>query len=454
MLGFFKGLFNKLGVDGAIGYTLISRMLQAVSGIFTLLFVVKFLSIEEQGYFYTFGSIIAIQVFFELGITGIIVQYVAHEASNFSWASKSVFQGTEQSMSRMSSLLHFSIKWFSLIAVLLFFTLVLVGIVFFTRYGDLDNTVEWKMPWVLLAFSTSVLLVLSPILAFLEGLGKVKEIARLRLIQQICQVLLTYLLFFLGYKLYAVPLASLITCVIMIGVIYCDGLRSILVYSWKKLGLDRINYKKEIFPYQWKIALSWISGYFIFQLFNPVLFATEGATVAGQMGMTLAVLNAIFSLTFSWISTKVPLFSSLIAKKEFTQLDTVFNKTLKLSALLNIFCLIIFFMLVFVLDYFKVAIAGKEFYNRFLPIVPLILMMIPIFTNHIVGAWATYLRCHKEEPMLIQSVLMGILCSISTIVLGKIFGVVGITTGYMILSIGSLIWTYITFRKLKVLWHT
>ena len=34
-------------------------------------------------------------------------------------------------------------------------------------------------------------------------------------------------------------------------------------------------------------------GYFIFQLFNPVLFATEGAVVAGQMGMTLAALNGI-----------------------------------------------------------------------------------------------------------------------------------------------------------------
>jgi hypothetical protein len=83
---------------------------------------------------------------------------------------------------------------------------------------------------------------------------------------------------------------------------------------------ERVSYKEEIFPYQWKIALSWISGFFIFQLFNPVIFATEGAIIAGQMGMTLAILSAIQSLSMSWMSTKVPLFSNLIALKKYNTL--------------------------------------------------------------------------------------------------------------------------------------
>ncbi|WP_431243073.1 hypothetical protein ACQ9BO_26135 [Flavobacterium sp. P21] len=108
-----------------------------------------------------------------------------------------------------------------------------------------------------------------------------------------------------------------------------------------------INYRLEIFPFQWKIALSWISGYFIFQLFNPVLFATEGAVVAGQMGMTLTVLNSIFSLAFSWISTKVPVFSSLIAQKNYKDLDALFDKTLLQSTALNILFLIVLFVIIF-----------------------------------------------------------------------------------------------------------
>lgn len=89
-----------------------------------------------------------------------------------------------------------------------------------------------------------------------------------------------------------------------------------------------MQYMQEIFPYQWKIALSWISGYFIFQLFNPVLFATEGAVVAGQIGMTLAALNGIQALSLSWLNTKIPLYSQLIALKDYKQLDNTFNQTL------------------------------------------------------------------------------------------------------------------------------
>ena len=56
---------------------------------------------------------------------------------------------------------------------------------------------------------------------------------------------------------------------------------------------------QEIFPFQWKIALSWISGYLIFQLFNPVLFATEGSKIAGQMGMTMVAISGISSISIS-----------------------------------------------------------------------------------------------------------------------------------------------------------
>lgn len=109
------------------------------------------------------------------------------------------------------------------------------------------------------------------------------------------------------------------------------------------MGRWQVNYRLEIFPFQWKIALSWISGYFIFQLFNPVLFATEGAIVAGQMGMTLTVLNSIMALSFSWMTTKVPVYSELIAKKDYNQLDSLFNKALIQSAILNAFALVVFF---------------------------------------------------------------------------------------------------------------
>lgn len=82
--------------------------------------------------------------------------------------------------------------------------------------------------------------------------------------------------------------------------------------------------KKEIFPFQWKIAISWLSSYFIFQLLNPVLFAYKGPVVAGQMGITLTIFGGLSAISMTWITTKVPAFSMLVAKKEYNELDKIF----------------------------------------------------------------------------------------------------------------------------------
>jgi hypothetical protein len=78
---------------------------------------------------------------------------------------------------------------------------------------------------------------------------------------------------------------------------------------------------------------------------------------------------------------------------------------------------------------------------------------IPVLFNHIVFSWATYLRCHKKEPMLVQSVVMGFLCSISTIFFGHYFGVLGITSGYLFLTIIGFFWAQFIYSKKKKKWH-
>lgn len=220
----------------------------------------------------------------------------------------------------------------------------------------------------------------------------------------------------------------------------------------KKIS-NRIDYKKEIFPYQWRIALSWISGYFIFQLFNPILFASEGSVVAGQMGMTLQVLNGIQALSMSWISTKVPVFSFLIAQRKYGELDSLFNRTLKQSIIVNGLGLFVFLLIVFVIRSNHIIIGGMYLGDRFLAYLPMIWMMIPLFVNQFVNAWATYLRCHKREPFLYNSIVAAILCCLSTILFGKYYGVIGVTSGYCIITVLMSFWGYWIFKIKKYEWH-
>ena len=209
----------------------------------------------------------------------------------------------------------------------------------------------------------------------------------------------------------------------------------------------------EIFPYQWRIALSWVSGYFIFQLFNPILFATEGAVVAGQMGMTLTALNAIQSFSFSWLNTKVPLYSKLIALKDYVQLDSIFVKTLKQMTFICLFLLVSFYGFVAVLRITQFRLGETIFADRFLDYLPMLLMMLPVFLHQFINSWATYLRCHKREPFLVLSIVAGVLCMGSTFIFGNLYGLYGITIGYCVMQTSLLPWGYWIYYSNKKKWH-
>lgn len=320
---------RKLGVDKSIAYSSGARVVQAFTGVASILFIAQFLTKTEQGFYYTFGSIIAIQIFFELGLTNIITQYVAHEASHLKWTDSTHLEGEQKYHSRLAHLLRFSVKWYAVIGIIFFVVLLGAGYWFFSYYSPADEDVIWVLPWILVSIGTVLKLFIAPLMSILMGLERVKEVMKMQFYQQLIIPLSTWIGLALGWHLYVLGIASLLSVVYIVIYVNCTDLKGILGNLWRVKVTDKVSYMKEIFPYQWKIALSWVSGYFIFQLFNPVLFATEGAVVAGQMGMTLAALNGIMAFSQSWITTKVPLWSKLIALKDYVQLDRIFNTTMK-----------------------------------------------------------------------------------------------------------------------------
>lgn len=447
-------LTQKLGMDKAIAFSSAARVFQALAGVISIFFIATFLTGEEQGFYYTFGSVLAIQVFFELGFTGIMTQYVAHEVVHLNLNENLYYEGEEKYRSRLAYLVRFCIKWYAFISALFLIVIIFVGFVYFNKFDETNGLVNWQGPWLLLVFSTAIKLFQSPFTAIYTGLGKVKEMNEITFYQQLIIPVAQWVLLACGVKLYVVGVSSLLGVIVWYVFVWEKKLWRLLFGLFREEISETVSYMKEIFPYQWKIALSWISGYFIFQLFNPVLFATDGAVVAGQMGMTLQVLNAIQAFAMSWESTKIPLYSGLIELKLYNELDRVFNKTVKQMMGVCAFLLFLFCLVVVVLKETRLSIGGSVLGDRFLDYLPMVLMMIPIIVNQLVGAWADYLRCHKQEPFLVLSIVMGGLCCCSTLLLGYEFGVIGITLGYCCLRLFvSLPWgRYIYIRK-KIDWH-
>lgn len=441
-----KKIILFFGFDPSIIITVTGRLIQALGGLILIFLVAHFLTKEEQGYYYTFGSLVAIQIFFELGFTTIITQFVAHENAHINWDKFSFSEKSQIHVSRLSFLFKFCLKLFTVLSIILLITLIFLGSIFFKKFSS--RNVEWEIPWVILAFSTSLLLITSPILSFFEGLGKVKNVAFIRLLQQSISLIVVIISFLCQQKLYSIAFANLASFVIILFCLSLPYFRKTIHFLYTKKSTYKIDYFKEIFPFQWKIALSWISGYFIFQLFNPVLFATEGAVVAGKMGITLAVFNGISTISMSWITTKISIFSNLIALNKRDELDFKFKKTLKQIILVNLTLLLTFYLFIFLLNKFNFDLAF-----RFLDIKYLIILGFVTLSNQIIFSMAFYLRCHKKEPFLINSLVGSVLTAFSTFYFGNKFGLNGIVYGYAFLTIFvGLPWSILIFNKKKIEW--
>jgi len=140
------------------------------------------MSKEEQGFYYTFMSVLALQMFFELGMVNILTQFVAHEIAHLKIEGTQI-EGERKHRSRLASILHFTLKWYALFSGLLIITLIIVGNIYFQKYAH--HSVEWRLPWLLVSTFTGLNVFILPVMAILQGMHKVKEMARILMAQQI-----------------------------------------------------------------------------------------------------------------------------------------------------------------------------------------------------------------------------------------------------------------------------
>ncbi len=73
-----------LGLDRAVVFTVLARAWTSGSGLITVVLIARFLSPAEQGYYYTYASLIALQMVFELGFSQVVMQLASHERAHLS----------------------------------------------------------------------------------------------------------------------------------------------------------------------------------------------------------------------------------------------------------------------------------------------------------------------------------------------------------------------------------
>ena len=441
-------LLMTLGLDRAVIFTVLARGWSSLAGIATLTLIAHFVTRVEQGYYYTFYSMVALQIVFELGFSTVILQSASHEAAHLEIEPDGPVTGPEIPHARLASVLQKSVRWYSLGAVLMMLVLLPVGMRFFSTGAMAGTSVKWLAPWCLVVIASGFTFQIDPLFSFFEGCGFVSNVARVRLGQAIAGSVLGWLALVSHHGLFA-P-GCMIAGQAAVGGVYMARRRGLLLglmrHAPGELGL---NWKTEVWPFQWRIAVSWICGFFITQLFNPVLFRYHGAVEAGRMGMSISICGTLTSMCVAWINTKAAPFGRLIALKDYPGLDRMFFRALRQSmAAACVVSLGVWLTVVYL------RIHQVPFATRLLAPAPFGLMLLATVANILVFAEALYLRAHKQEKFMINSILGALWMAPATLLLGRWYGAYGIAIGYVAgtLAIGVGLGTY-TFARYRRLWH-
>ena len=429
------------GLDFHVAGILLFRGWTILAGAVSIILLPLWLSPLQQGYYYTFASILALQVFFELGLNQILVQIVAHEAAHLQFADHGQMLGDARHLDRLGSVARLMRRWYATAAAIFLVVVSAAGVAFFSSKGVLPGS-AWLGAWLVLVAATAANLFLSPSLAMMEGLGQVGQVARVRLRQSVVGYLLLWLSLSVGLGLWAAVAMPLAAALSSGWWLHRRGVVLGRLAARDTVPEQRLQWRRDILPFQWRIALSWASGYFIFNLFTPLVFSHQGAVEAGRLGLALTIFAAASTVGMSWISAANPALAAHIARGERVQLDTLFagvtRRAVGATAVVSIGVLATAWLL---------ERMGLPAMSRVASLPALACIAWVTVVNSVVFAAAAYMRAHREEPMLPVSIV-GAALTAAVAWLGSRTGVPAMMAMYAVITTCvTLPWTLLLFRR-------
>ena len=185
-----KSILRFLGFDRALTFGILARVWGLFSGPITMFVIATGFSPPQQGFYFTFSSLLALQIFFDLGLMFVIAQFASHEFVNLSWGPNGSLDGEPAALRRFIDLLCKTSLWFGVAALLMMAVLIPTGLIFFAGKGNVDFS--WRLPWVLAVIGTSFNLFVMPFFAIIMGSGDVVTVNKRELVAALLSSLLCW----------------------------------------------------------------------------------------------------------------------------------------------------------------------------------------------------------------------------------------------------------------------
>lgn len=433
------------GVNRAVSLGLLAKFWSVAAGSVTILLIASYFSSDVQGYYYTFSSLLALQVLVELGFGQVIMQFVSHEWARLSVSREGRITGDPEALSRVGSIARIAFRWYLGGALVAAPGLGLAGYLFFVRSAD--HGIPWQMPWLVLCGLTGIRLAFTPLWSLLEGSNQLTELYTYRFVEGLLMSVSVWIAIVLGADLWALSLSALVS-ILLTAVFITSKYRHFFGSLLTVSSSAPIDWRSEMWPLQWRIAISFISGYFIFSLFVPIVFHYHGATEAGRVGMTWNIAAILTSIGGTWVAVVAPRFGVLIAAKNYAELDRLLVRVSVASSVVGGVAIACVWAAVVFLNSI-----GHPLANRLLTPIPTGFFLLGAFLMLLTYPYSTYLRAHKKEPLLGTSIASAILIALTTWTTSKYSSVTAVALGYLLVSLIILPIVGLIWKRRRAEWH-
>lgn len=288
-----------LDLDESIFWANINKAFGIIRGPVTIYFILNFLTLDQQGYWYSFINLSALTMLADLGFTSITLYFISHDFSLLQ-IRRTFIVGDKIKKDRLFAFIKYSIKIYGIIITIALIMLTIVGWFFFKKQPDYIFYL-----WFLYSIYGALSIFVALFQTILQGLNKMKEVfLNIFFSSSLTTFFICSLLVF-KFELASLIIGSLLGLLItIIGLFNLN--KNILVQIFKSKTLYSYNFFRETSSLQLKFAISFISSYIIGYVTVPAVFKYLGVEIAGQLGLTLMILTAFIGFANNWIFTKVP----------------------------------------------------------------------------------------------------------------------------------------------------
>lgn len=413
---------------------IISRSSAILLAFLNSLFILQAVNEYTRGYYFTFISVGAFSLMFELGIGTIVGQFLAHETGQFS-VKRQIFTGELENINRFFQIIQSAFLWYSKILSLGFVALFVAGYLLFTSKGN--QSPDWILPWIIYLIGLMLNILLEIIFSALYTIGEVKNVQLVRLFSPV----LAYSCCWVG--ILVLPRASLFFMVLIPIITFSVNLLFVFIKFnrffhriFRKID-SNFSWSSEVLKLQKKMALSYLSGAFIYNIFTPAAFYFYGNDLAAKVGVTLQFANAT-----SGVLNYVVGIHSLRLGKMFAQgeiaMSLNFIKQLSVVSFILSICGMMALSTLYLLDVSK----------NFLPLSQALFFSGAALINTQVFIFASYIRAQKREEFVVLSVVFAAIVIICIPTSTYLYGSLGQSLVFFLINLGfSLPFAVIIFLQ-------